>query len=55
MCGSISGAVAAALTTPLDFLKTRLMLGPTRRQGLLDLSAEIVREEGWLVFLSGMG
>lgn len=26
MCGSISGGVAAALTTPLDVLKTRVML-----------------------------
>ena len=26
-CGSISGAIAGALTTPLDVLKTRLMLG----------------------------
>ena len=27
VCGSLSGALAAALTTPLDVLKTRLMLG----------------------------
>ena len=27
VCGSISGGIAAALTTPLDVLKTRLMLG----------------------------
>ena len=26
VCGSIAGAVAAALTTPLDVLKTRVML-----------------------------
>jgi solute carrier family 25 (mitochondrial S-adenosylmethionine transporter), member 26 len=28
--GSLSGGIAAAATTPLDFLKTRLMLGAVR-------------------------
>lgn len=27
LCGSISGGIAAALTTPLDVMKTRLMIG----------------------------
>jgi hypothetical protein len=27
VCGSVSGMIAAAITTPLDVAKTRLMLG----------------------------
>lgn len=30
ICGSISGGIAAAITTPLDVIKTRLMLGTVR-------------------------
>jgi len=52
--GSLSGAVAAAATTPLDLLKTRLMLSPTR-VGAVTLAARIWRQEGARVFLSGIG
>ena len=34
LCGSIAGSVAAAVTTPLDLLKTRQMIGHAR-QGVL--------------------
>ena len=27
LCGSIGGGISAALTTPLDVIKTRMMLG----------------------------
>ncbi|KAF1821768.1 mitochondrial carrier [Dissoconium aciculare CBS 342.82] len=52
--GSLSGAVAAAATTPLDLLKTRLMLSPTR-VGVVALASRIWRQEGARVFLSGIG
>ncbi|KAH9830247.1 putative mitochondrial carrier protein PET8 [Teratosphaeria destructans] len=52
--GAVSGAVAAGLTTPLDVLKTRLMLAK-ERQSALALTARIWREEGGRVFFSGIG
>ena len=53
VCGSFSGAVAAAATTPFDTLKTRQMLGT--ELGLVALTREIIRKEGLLVLFSGMG
>lgn len=52
--GAVSGAVAAGLTTPLDVLKTRMMLS-TERVGVVGLTARIWREEGARVFFSGIG
>ena len=52
--GSISGAIAAGLTTPLDVLKTRMMLA-TKREGVLAITKRIWSEEGGRVFLSGIG
>lgn len=52
--GSVSGAIAAGLTTPLDVLKTRMMLA-TGREGAASITARIWREEGGKVFFSGIG
>lgn len=52
--GSISGAVAAGLTTPLDVLKTRMMLAE-QRVPVYALTREIWRDEGPRAFLSGIG
>lgn len=54
ICGSIAGGIAAASTTPLDFLKTRLMLSKNSVP-LMKLISSIYREEGFKVFFSGVG
>ncbi|KAK4544980.1 hypothetical protein LTR36_003885 [Oleoguttula mirabilis] len=52
--GSISGAIAAGLTTPLDVLKTRLMLAK-QRESVLVITRRIWQEEGGKAFFSGIG
>ncbi|KAH3679768.1 hypothetical protein WICMUC_000734 [Wickerhamomyces mucosus] len=54
ICGSIAGGIAAALTTPLDVLKTRIMLHENRIS-LIKLINNIVKEEGFKVFFNGIG
>uniref|UniRef100_A0A914LEQ0 Uncharacterized protein n=1 Tax=Meloidogyne incognita TaxID=6306 RepID=A0A914LEQ0_MELIC len=54
-CGSIAGLIAAGITTPLDVLKTRVMLdrGSQNRQ-LLPLAVEIFKNEGIFRLYSGV-
>ena len=52
--GSIAGAVAAGLTTPLDVLKTRVMLS-ARSVPAWQIMVEILRENGVRPFFSGIG
>ncbi|POS71813.1 PET8 related protein [Diaporthe helianthi] len=52
--GSVSGGVAAAVTTPLDVLKTRVMLS-TERQRVWDIVAGIIRQHGVRPFFAGIG
>lgn len=54
ICGSIAGGVAAAATTPLDVIKTRIMLHK-ERIGVSALVKQILAEEGPKVFLTGIG
>ncbi|KAH7366885.1 mitochondrial carrier domain-containing protein [Plectosphaerella cucumerina] len=50
--GSLSGAIAAASTTPLDVLKTRIMLSEKKvRVG--EVVKSVLREEGWRAFFKG--
>ncbi|KAF3931394.1 Mitoferrin [Dactylella cylindrospora] len=54
VCGSLAGGVAAALTTPLDVLKTRMMLAD-KSISAVSMLGKIVREEGPGKLLSGVG
>lgn len=54
LCGSIAGGFAAAVTTPLDVLKTRLMLSK-ERISVVNLAKNMLKEEGYAVFFSGIG
>jgi solute carrier family 25 S-adenosylmethionine transporter 26 len=51
--GSLAGAIAAGLTTPLDVLKTRVMLAE-KRVGMGSLCGRMLREEGWRPFFAGL-
>lgn len=57
-CGSGSGAVAAAFTTPLDVLKTRHMLGFDQNgvpyKGLLDVLRSTLKTEGQSALWKGI-
>lgn len=52
--GSVAGAVAAGLTTPLDVLKTRLMLARERESAGV-FFVRILRQSGPRAFFAGMG
>lgn len=54
ICGSIAGGIAAAATTPLDVIKTRIMLNKDRI-GISTLVRQMLAEEGPSVFLKGIG
>ncbi|GJN25073.1 hypothetical protein PR202_gb12857 [Eleusine coracana subsp. coracana] len=54
--GAFAGAVTGALTTPLDVMKTRLMIQGQGNQyrGFIDCAQTILREEGAGAFLKGI-
>ena len=57
-CGSLSGAIAGAATTPFDVIKTRLMLiedsQGVRYKGVVDVARRVVVEEGASKLLAGL-
>ena len=54
MFGSVSGAVAAGVTTPLDVLKTRMILA-RERESVMGMLGRVLRESGPRAFFAGMG
>jgi len=52
--GSVAGAMAAGLTTPLDVLKTRLMLA-REKVSALEMLSRILRDSGPRAFFAGIG
>ncbi|KAG8785897.1 S-adenosylmethionine transporter [Ceratobasidium sp. 428] len=58
VCGSVAGGIAAAVTTPLDVLKTRIMLdikdAPERKISLPTRFTQIYRTEGIRALFSGV-
>ena len=52
--GSVAGAVAAGVTTPLDVLKTRMMLAK-EKQAMVPLLVSILSESGPRAFFAGLG
>lgn len=54
LCGSVAGGIAAFLTTPLDVLKTRIMLSEVTIS-TASLARIILQEEGFKAFFSGVG
>ncbi|CAI0457246.1 unnamed protein product [Linum tenue] len=55
--GAFAGAVTGAVTTPLDVIKTRLMIQGSANQykGVMDCVQTVIREEGPAALLKGIG
>ncbi|KAK6160799.1 hypothetical protein DH2020_004180 [Rehmannia glutinosa] len=55
--GAFAGAITGAMTTPLDVIKTRLMIQGSAKQynGIFHCVNTILKEEGSSAFLRGMG
>jgi solute carrier family 25 S-adenosylmethionine transporter 26 len=52
--GSAAGAIAAGITTPLDVLKTRMMLAK-EKTAMLPLLRQILKNSGPRAFFAGIG
>jgi solute carrier family 25 S-adenosylmethionine transporter 26 len=54
LLGSMAGAVAAGITTPLDVLKTRMMLAK-EKQPMFSMLKDILKQSGPSAFFAGIG
>lgn len=55
LCGAISGGIAAGLTTPLDVLKTRIMLAESAQKvSVLRIFRTIYRDNGFRGLFAGL-
>ncbi|PVI08459.1 mitochondrial carrier [Periconia macrospinosa] len=54
LLGSVAGAVAAGVTTPLDVLKTRMMLAK-EKVAMFDMLRVILKQSGPSAFFAGIG
>ncbi|KAJ4367279.1 S-adenosylmethionine transporter [Neocucurbitaria cava] len=54
LLGSVAGAVAAGITTPLDVLKTRMMLAK-EKEPMFSMLSSILKESGLRAFFAGIG
>lgn len=54
LLGSVAGAVAAGITTPLDVVKTRMMLA-TERVSMGTMLGSILKESGARALFAGIG
>ncbi|XP_027366561.1 S-adenosylmethionine carrier 1, chloroplastic/mitochondrial-like [Abrus precatorius] len=57
MLGALAGAITGAVTTPLDVIKTRLMVQGSQNhyKGIFDCVRTIVKEEGTHALFKGIG
>ena len=51
--GAVAGAFAAAATTPLDVVKTNMMVNASQRPGMMQAAANVLASGGPRAFLKG--
>jgi len=54
VCGSMAGSIAAALTTPLDVAKTRIILSQNKSQNIFYVLKDVAKKEGFSRIFSGI-